>query len=243
MNEPEPAGDSKPGRPRVNALTHRFPPENLNVLSHFYRGELSRSNVWRQKMDMTTNWAVITTTALVSVAYGNPQVTHLVLLFGSALVFLLLNIEGRRYRFFDLWRTRVRMLEVHFMVPAVYHEKPLVEGNWREVLCNDLLAPSYKISYWEAVGRRLHRNYIYIFLILLMTWLIKVVLHRPVIDGVPVSIYEGFAVPGLLPPWFVIALAAAFHVGVLTILFATARVREATGEVRRKDPNRRLWPV
>lgn len=243
MSEKDPTSQPKAERPRVNALTHRFPAENLNVLSHFYRGELARSNVWRQKMDMTTNWAIITTTAVVSVAYGNPEVTHLVLLFGSCLVFLLLNIEGRRYRFFDLWRTRVRMLEVHFMVPAVYHEKPLVEGNWREVLCNDLLAPSYKISYWEAIGRRLHRNYIYIFLILLMAWVIKVVMHRPVVDGVPVSVIEGFAVPGLLPSWLVIALAAAFHVGILVILFATSRVREATGEVRRKDPNRKSWPV
>lgn len=89
VSEKDPTSQPKAERPRVNALTHRFPAENLNVLSHFYRGELARSNVWRQKMDMTTNWAIITTTAVVSVAYGNPEVTHLVLLFGSCLVFLL----------------------------------------------------------------------------------------------------------------------------------------------------------
>lgn len=239
------SGGGKPGggagESRQNALTHRFPAENLNVLSHFYRGELARSNVWRQKMDITTNWAIITTTALVSVAYGNERVSHLVLLFGSVLVFLLLNIEGRRYRFFDLWRTRVRMLEVHFMVPAIYHEKPLIEGNWREVLCNDLLAPSYKISYWEAVGRRLHRNYIYIFLILLLAWIVKVVMHKDILQ--PQTPYEAFGVPGLLPPWLVIAMAVVFHLAIVGLLVATLRIREATGEVRRKDPHRKLWPV
>lgn len=229
--------------PAPNALLHRFPKDNLQVLSHFYRGELSRSNAWRQKMDATTHWAVISSTALISVAFGQESANHVVLLFGSLIVFLLLNIEGRRYRFFDLWRTRVRMLEVHFLVPAVYHEKPLPEGNWREVLCNDLFTPSYKISYWEAVGRRLRRTYIYIFAILLCAWVAKAILHRPTVDGETVSIYEGFGVPGLLPPWAVLGLGVVFNGSMLVLLVRTLSVREATGEVRRKDPNRKLWPV
>ncbi|MEM7167680.1 MAG: DUF2270 domain-containing protein [Planctomycetota bacterium] len=223
----------------MNALTYRFPAENLTALSHFYRGEMARANVWRQKMDMTTNWAVITTTALISVAFGNPTTTHLVLPFGSLLVFLLLNIEGRRYRFFDLWRTRTRMLEVHFLVPAIYHKQRLIEGNWREVLCNDLLTPAYKISYWEAVGRRLHRNYIWIFLILLAAWIMKVLVHR----DPEVSTWDAFGIEGLVGPGVVIAGGAIFYAFLFTLLIITISIREATGEVRRKDPNRKVWPV
>ena len=155
------------GEALENALTERFPASNLSVLAHFYRGELSRSIAWRQKMDMTTHWAVIATTAIISLAFSNPASSPLILPFGTALLILLLTVEARRYRFFDVWRTRVRMLEVHLLVPALYNDKRLIEGDWREVLCNDLLAPTYKMSHWEAVGRRLSRTYIWLFAIVL----------------------------------------------------------------------------
>ncbi len=168
------------GEALENALTERFPASNLSVLAHFYRGELSRSIAWRQKMDMTTHWAVIATTAIISLAFSNPASSPLILPFGTALLILLLTVEARRYRFFDVWRTRVRMLEVHLLVPALYNDKRLIEGDWREVLCNDLLAPTYKMSHWEAVGRRLSRTYIWLFAIVLGAWLVKVYLvNRP----------------------------------------------------------------
>jgi uncharacterized membrane protein len=33
------------------------------AMVHFYRAEVSRSNTWRGRLDITTNWAVITTGA------------------------------------------------------------------------------------------------------------------------------------------------------------------------------------
>ncbi|MFQ5654590.1 MAG: DUF2270 domain-containing protein [Planctomycetota bacterium] len=232
--------DSEEGE---NALTDRFPAANLTVLAHFYRGELQRSNVWRQKMDMTTNWAVVTTTALISVTFTNPASTHLILPIGSILIYLLLNVEGRRYRFFDVWRTRVRMLEVHLMVPALYSDRRLIEGNWREVLCNDLLVPSYKISYWEAIGRRLYRNYLWLFSLLLGSWVAKVIMYRQEMWGREVGIYEAFGINGMVPPWLVLGGAALFHLFLLGVLLGTWKLRRATGEIRRRDPNRKVWPI
>lgn len=250
--EPAPSRHRGPtdesGRPIVrdhpfNALVDRFPKDNLNVLIHFYRGELSRAVAWRQRMDTTTHWAIITATALISVSFGTPDTSHIILPFASALIYLLLAIEGRRYRFYDVWRTRVRMLEVHFIVPSVAFEHRLPEGNWREHLSNDLFKPTYKISYWEAIGRRLQRNYIWLFLIVFVAWISKAVLH-----GSDKGIHA-FAVQSLdeqqvlIPAWLTLSVVGGFHVFIAAVYFFALRAREATGEIRRKDPNQKVWPI
>ena len=35
--------------------------EFATAMAHFYRGEIARANVWRQRLDATFNWAVLTT--------------------------------------------------------------------------------------------------------------------------------------------------------------------------------------
>jgi hypothetical protein len=54
----------------------------------------------------------------------------------------------------------------------------------RAEVCEDLLLPSFKISRFEAIGRRLKRNYAFIFYIILVAWLTKIFLHaQPPIDS------------------------------------------------------------
>lgn len=236
------------GRPVVrdhsfNALVDRFPKDNLNVLIHFYRGELARAVAWRQRMDTTTHWAIITATALISVSFGTPGTSHVILPFASALIYLLLAIEGRRYRFYDVWRTRVRMLEVHFVVPSVAFEHRLPEGNWREQLSNDLFKPTYKISYWEAIGRRLQRNYIWLFMIVLAAWFAKALLHfnEKGINAFAVESIDQKHI--LIPAWIVLLIVGAFHTFIAVIYIFAIRSRRATGEIRRKDPSQKVWPI
>ncbi len=45
------------------------PAEFNTALVHFYRGEVQRSNVWRSRLDATTNWAVITAGATLSFTF------------------------------------------------------------------------------------------------------------------------------------------------------------------------------
>ena len=240
-SRPDSAGPDRVGAENTeNALTTRFPAANLTVLAHLYRGELARANAWRQKMDMTTHWAVITTTALVSIAFSNRQSEHMIMPFCSLLLFLLLTVESRRYRFFDVWRTRVRMLEVHLMVPALYNDKNLIEGDWREVLCNDLLLPTYKMGHWESVGRRLARTYLYLFVIVYLAWLFKV--YEVSRETPALSFFDAFGV-GEIPAAAIFSVVSAMHLIPFAILFLTRKSREASGEIRRKDPNRRRWPI
>ncbi len=223
-----------------SALLQRFPSSNLQVLAHFYRGELSRANVWRQRMDATTHWAVLSTMAVVSLAYSSDNASILLMPFCCMLLYLLLHIEARRYRYFDVWRMRVRMLEVHLMVPALLQGQDLAEGNWREMLCNDLLAPNYKMSRLEALGRRLQRTYIWLFLIVLGTWLMLAWERAPK-EGTFEEILKQAFEAGSIPPGYLLIAMSLFYLYLIVVLLATGPKRAT--EIRRKEPTSQQWPI
>ena len=82
-----------------------------SALAHLYRGEIHRMTFWRERLDRTTNWAVIVLAAVLTWAFSAPSNPHYVLLGGTAVLALFLVVEARRYRGYDLWRGRVRMLQ------------------------------------------------------------------------------------------------------------------------------------
>jgi uncharacterized membrane protein len=63
---------------------------------------MGRMTRWRDRVDRTSNWAITVTAAMLSVSLTTPTAHHGVLLFAAVLVLLLLAIESRRYRFFDV---------------------------------------------------------------------------------------------------------------------------------------------
>ena len=89
------------------------------VVTHFYRGEIGRMMVWRDRLDRTTNWAILGITGLITFSWKHPELSHFFLFFSNILLFLLLMIESRRYRIYDAYRARVRVLECHFILPHV----------------------------------------------------------------------------------------------------------------------------
>ena len=149
------------------------------VMAHFYRGEVGRIMLWRQRLDLTTNWAIASTTAVIAYALGHEEVTHLVFLFAAIIVLFLLIIESRRYRYYDAFRARVRMLEVHFLRPVLRLEAPSTATDWRDLLGADLALPSFKISRYDALYRRFGRNYVWLFAIIGSAWVVKVWAHCP----------------------------------------------------------------
>ena len=116
-------------------------------------------------------------TAIITIAFSNAGVPHLIFFFNLAIVWIMLWIEARRYRFYDAFRARVRMLEAHFLVPMVMENRHLLQGEWKKLVCEDLILPSFKISKLEAVGRRLKRNYVFIFILIMIAWIMKIFLH------------------------------------------------------------------
>jgi uncharacterized membrane protein len=73
-----------------------YDPGYVNAMSHFYRGEMSRIMVWRQRLDVTTNWAITSSTAIITIAFSTREVPHIIFFFNLAIVSVLLWIEARR---------------------------------------------------------------------------------------------------------------------------------------------------
>ena len=214
----------------------------VNAMSHFYRGELGRIMAWRSRLDVTTTWAVTTTTSIVTVAFAWPQLPHIIFFFNILIVWMMLWIESRRYRFYDAFRARVRMLEAHFLVPIISQNRNMLQGEWRKLVCEDLLLPSFKISVLEAVGRRLKRNYIFIFSIILVAWITKIILHAPQDRPVTgfVSFYHALAVQKI-PESFV---AIVFVLTYITVIGLTIFVSKRTsGEISEFGTHRSLWHI
>lgn len=219
----------------------RFDPSYVNAMSHFYRGELGRIMAWRSRLDPTTNWAITTTSTIFTVAFSIERVPHIIFFFNIAIVWIMLWIEARRYRFYDAFRARVRMLEAHFLVPIVAQNTTLLQGEWQKLVCEDLLLPSFKISAFEAVGRRLKRNYVFIFLIILTAWVTKIFLHAsPRIDSWH-SFYTALRVGTSIPSWLVAAVFISTFVTVLGITIYVAR--NTDNEISEFGAHRTLWRI
>ncbi|HEX8748960.1 MAG TPA: DUF2270 domain-containing protein [Pyrinomonadaceae bacterium] len=219
------AGINTPGQPPISKLS----PADFNAaMVHFYRGEITRSNTWRNRLDTTTNWAVITAGATLSFAFGDPFSPHFVILINSLLVAFFLLMEARRYRYYEIWSSRVRVVETGYFAQILSTEAS-TERQWAQHLANDLLTPHFTISEWEAVGRRLRRNYLWIFMLLAASWNLKVYLHP--VRATDFSIFIDRATIGVVPGPFVLAAGVVFNVGLAIFAIATVRLREATGEV------------
>ena len=217
-----------------------YDPGYVNAMSHFYRGELGRIMVWRQRLDITTNWAITSSTAIITIAFSNREVPHIIFFFNLAIVWVMLWIEARRYRFYDAFRARVRMLEAHFLVPMVMENRQMLQGEWKKLVCEDLILPSFKISKLEAVGRRLKRNYVFIFILIMVAWITKIFLHADhAMDNLP-GFYHALRV-GHIPSWLVAFVFAGTLVCVTAITIYVSR--KSSGEISEFGTHRSLWRI
>ena len=212
---PEPmAHDGGAGQAGQAPKTSPFDPSYVNAMSHFYRGELGRIMAWRMRLDATTNWAITVTSTVFTVAFSIRDVPHGIFFFNVAVVWMLLWIESRRYRFYDAFRARVRLLEAHFLVPMVLQNTHILQGDWQKMMCEDLLLPSFKISKFEALGRRLKRNYIYLFILILGAWMTKIFIHAPAPVCSWQTFFDAVAAGHSMAPWLVMGVFAVTVISV-----------------------------
>src|SRR5580765_5269526 len=156
---------------------YRMKPAEFNTAwVHYYRAEIQRSNTWRTRLDATTNWAVITMAATLSFTLASPNNHYAVIPLNTVLVTLFAWIEARRYRYYELWSYRARLLETNFFAAMLVPPFEPAPG-WAEALSKSLLQPQFSISMWEAFGRRLRRNYFFVYLILGLAWVMKIFLY------------------------------------------------------------------
>lgn len=213
------------------------PAEFITALAHFHRAEIARMAGWRDRIDRTTNWAITGVAAMLSLSLSTATAHHGILVFGMVLVMLLLLIEARRYRFFDVYRARVRLLERNHFAQMFSPVRDIDPG-WARALGEDLRAPRFLISLNAALSRRLRRNYIWMFLVLLSAWVLKITSPRLQEIGASrdfvSSLYEIMhnADLGAIPGLAVILGVAAFYAWLTALALRTAG---RTGELSYGD--------
>lgn len=207
---------------------YQLQPGNFtNAMVHLFRAESYRADLWRRRLDTTTNWAVITTGATLSLAW-DPRIV----IVSTLLVTLFLFIEARRYRHYELWSYRVRLLETDFfaaMLVPPFRPAP----DWAESIAENLLRPRFPISMWEAFGRRFRRNYIWIYLILWLAWLLNIWLHPTTVTTW--AEFSERAAVGTIPAWVVLLVGILFNGTLITAGVLTQHLHEASGEVFTPD--------
>jgi uncharacterized membrane protein len=204
--------------------------EFVTALAHLYRAEAARADTWRIRLDTTTNWAVVTTGVAISFALGSPESErHGVILLTSVLVTFFLLLESRRYQHYDIWQTRVHLLESEFFAPLLEPETSAAHPNWQRLLAADLRRPQYHISFAEALGWRLRRNYVWLYVTHLITWFIKVAIHPEALHTF--DDFVGRAALGPLPGWLMLGLGVLFNGTLVVTALVTARLHTASGEI------------
>jgi uncharacterized membrane protein len=219
----------------------RFDAAEVGAIAHLYRGEMYRSKIWRTRLDATTNWAVVTTGIAMSIAFSDADASPLPIVLVSFLVTVFWVLEARRYRLYDIWRTRVRVLEAAFYGPLL-RGQGVPKSHWNQVLADDYTGVYFHIGYLEALGRRLRRNYAWIFAVQVVSYWGKLSIHPEPLASLE-QLWARAAV-GPVPGQLVLALGTVFYLGLLALALATLRGQRAVGRPHavkaREDSMRRL---
>lgn len=177
---------------------------------HLYRGEMNRLTVWRQRLDVTSNWAMLLTLGLTTFTLGDPRVPHFILLLGLALIAISVLIEGRRYRHLHHAEWRVWLLEAGYFADRLSPGSGI--SGWRRSLAQDLAEPRLQLSLSCAVRVRLRANYLLLLYLVTAVWLAKLFIH-PGSPATAAELWSRLAVGELFPSWLVAVTAVAFVAG------------------------------
>ncbi|MCD2199021.1 DUF2270 domain-containing protein [Halobacterium sp. KA-4] len=195
-----------------------------SALAHVYRGEIHRMKFWRERLDRTTNWAVVVMAAVLTWAFSGRSNPHYLLLVGVIALGAFLGVEARRYRGYDIWRSRVRTLQENVVAVGLAPDETSPDTDWRERLARDYREPTIKVSAEEAIAHRLRRIYLPLSTVLLVAWVVRVTAFSPV--SWPSSAAIG-SLPGV-----VVTAAVAVTYGTAVAVACRPRTWHARGELR-----------
>ena len=85
------------------------------------------------------------------------------------------------------------------------------------------------VPFREALGWRLRRNYVWLYAILLLTWLAKISLHPEPASSVLNVVCR--AAIGPVPGWFVLAAGLLFQGSLIAVAMVTWGLQTAAGEI------------
>ena len=194
--------------------------DRSTILIHYYRAMVGRADVWRMRMDATTNWAIGATAAVISFALGDATIPHYVVFIAVLLTLSFLLLEARRLSFYHLWQHRAQLIEKGLIRQALHGSSSTrkVDVLDLEVELDPHLGRTVPImSIGKAAARRLRRIYLYLFAVQLLAWTLKLSS-----DPTPVASLDELvtrAHTGSIPGGVVIGLAATGFFGAACIAF------------------------
>jgi uncharacterized membrane protein len=144
----------------------------LNALVHLYRAEVGRLTAYRQRLDTTTSWAISSTALVGTIAFGSAAVPHAAFVFLMFLTYFFLHLEARRFRYYEISRDRVQILERYFY-PEILGYKFQRDPQWEELLINSLRKIRERPGRVAAIGWRLRRTYYGIYVAIFVAWLLR----------------------------------------------------------------------
>jgi uncharacterized membrane protein len=204
-----------------------------NALIHLYRAQVGRADTWRARLDSSTNWAVVTTAAALTVTFSEPEASHLVIPLCALLVTLFWGIESRRYRYFELWSYRVHVLEEAYFA-RLLSSKPDIGEQWSDLLAESLRHPQFTITLSEALGRRYRRIYIWLYSVLALSWCVHIWIHPAPLDTLSAVLHR--PVLGYVPAYYVLIVGFVAYFALLAFGLKTFGMKEARGEVFKSAP-------
>jgi uncharacterized membrane protein len=144
-------------------------------------------------------------------------------------VFLL--FEARRYRYFNVWRARCRLIETDVYVPMLRGEGVTMDGKWNTLLADDYAKPHFHISYARSVGRRLRKNYAYILAVQGVAYCGKLAIHPTAVTSV--AEFLDRAAIGPLPGWSVLLAGVVFQGTWMVLALVTLQVERRSRTAHR----------
>lgn len=199
------------------------------TLANFYRGEVQRAYTWRTRLDRTTNWAILIMSALITWTFSTPNRPDELLLFTFLFLVMLLMIEARRYMTYNVWDSRIRVLEENFIAKILNPEEEVTSREWMKTLAKDLKHPHYKIPYWHAVSHRLRRVYLYLFTVLLTLWIGKLYMHPE--NATAISEILARAEFAVIPGLYVLAMIFILYISACIIGFSGPKFDIRKGKI------------
>ncbi|QLG29816.1 DUF2270 domain-containing protein (plasmid) [Halorarum halophilum] len=227
MDETNDQFDSQDGE--VAAAIGTDSEEFLSLIPHFYRASVSQATGAQDQLDRTTDWAITLVAALFSIVFASEDMPAYLLLIGLLLLSMFLFFEVRRYRFYGVWRSQVRFVEENVFANVFDPAGVELYPNWREEIGDDLRQPTFKVSYLEALSRRIRRVYALLFVVVGLAWISKITLFIPEARWT-----EAAELPGVPGP-VVAAAMGLFYIAVLLVAYGPGR-REAKGEIHGVEP-------
>jgi uncharacterized membrane protein len=196
---------------------------------------MDRATTWRARIDNPTNWAILTCGTAVSFVLNDPDHSHAVLLLLMLQVLMFLAIEARRTRYYDLWSSWLRLLEIEYLAPILQDNVITAADTWQELLVQDLGYPHFKVSFWRMFRRRLRDHYLAIYLFLLLAWLVKLVQHPvPACSG-PNDTITCHAAVGPLPGEYVLGGVLAYYALLILLTVVGYSSRDQSIEILSRD--------